>query len=203
MTPELNCRRISIPLLGLDGWYARDGVAISVVSSSTQRVSTIEHADALTVQEIADDVWHHQRQKESAPQERVDLESLSKSVSHILSICKEAIASLGAGDGRSSSSCVIFTSPDSENSEVDIEVAPLPATERGSALMSVGPAPITVVVGGVRVIDRDPRNTSSRHSRRPMLSIAITFDCPVCSVAACRNLSERVQTLVQFPEMCD
>ena len=182
-TAELNCRHISIPMLGVDGWYARESVAVSIVSSSTQRVSTILDADTLTVQEIADEVWRRQREREPVV----------------------AGNFAAAYSTPSSSSCMIFTSPDSENNEVDIEIAPLPAKGRQPMLHAFreGPCPITVMVGGVRVIERDPRNTSSHQSRRPMLSIAITFDCPGCSVAACRKLSERVQTLVQFPEMCD
>ena len=92
-----------------------------------------------------------------------------------------------------SSSCIIYTSPDSENNEVDIDVAPRPES---------GAAPIVVVVGGVRVIDRDPRN-ASRQSRRPMLSVSITIDCPMSNIAVCRKFAEKVQTLIQFPEMCE
>ena len=75
-----------------------------------------------------------------------------------------------------------------------IDVAPRPEG---------GAAPIAVVVGGVRVVDRDPRNTSSRQMRRPMLSVSITIDCPVSSVATCRKLAEKVQLLIQFPEMVE
>ena len=114
--------------------------------------------------------------------------SLAKtSLLNLLSIAEEEVCP--------SSSCIIYTSPDSsENNEVDIDVAPRPEG---------GAAPIVVVVGGVRVVDRDPRNTSSRQMRRPMLSVSITIDCPVSSVATCRKLAEKVQQLIQFPEMVE
>ena len=201
VAPELNCRYRSLFLLGLEGWYQNQGGCnVSVVSTSSQRVSTIKKTEDCTVQEIADQVWNSQREeteRAAAETQRLDLEPPGDILSSISSWAKAFLFDLISAkdeEACSSSCCIIYTSPDSENNEVDIDVAPRPI---------VGAAPIVVVVGGVRVVDRDPRNASFRQSRRPMLSVSITIDCPMSSIATCRKFAEKVQTLVQFPEMCE
>ena len=192
VTPELNCHYRNFSLFGLEGWYPnKGGVSISIVSTHSQRVSTIRGTEECTVQEIADKVWkdQHDKSKRAAiakMQRRVDLVSLCKELSYTFSQAKENLFHLLSG---SDNSCIIYTSPDSENNEVEIDVAPRPEG-----------APIVVVVGGVRVVDRDPRNTSSRQMRWPMLSICISIDCPMSNVANSRKLAEKIQTHVQFPE---
>ena len=74
VAPELNCRYRAFSLLGLEGWYQNEGgVAVSIVSTSSQRVSTIRNVEKCTVQDIADEVWRNQRE-----------EGLSENLSHIL-----------------------------------------------------------------------------------------------------------------------
>ena len=199
VAPELNCRYRAFSLLGLEGWYQNEGgVAVSIVSTSSQRVSTIRNTEKCTVQDIADEVWRNQREEGVAKGKGVRLESLRENLSRILSLARTSLLnllSIAEEEVCPCSGCIIYTSPDSsENNEVDIDVAPRPEG---------GAAPIAVVVGGVRVVDRDPRNTSSRQMRRPMLSVSITIDCPVSSVATCRKLAEKVQQLIQFPEMVE
>ena len=194
VAPELNCRYSTFSLLGLEGWYQNQGgVTVSVVSTSSQSVSTIKKADDCTVQEIADQVWKSQSKEteRAAGIPSWDQKAMGEYASNILSFLINLFSV--AEKEACSSSCIIYTSPDSENNEVDIDVAPRPES---------GAAPIVVVVGGVRVIDRDPRN-ASRQSRRPMLSVSITIDCPMSSIAVCRKFAEKVQTLIQFPEMCE
>ena len=195
VAPELNCRYRTSSLLGIQGWYQdQGGVTVSVVSTSSQRVSTVEKAEDCTVQEIADQVWKNQREEtdRAAGIPSLDRKAIGEYASNILSFLINLFCV--AEEEACSSSCLIYSSPDSENNEVDIDVAPRPES---------GTAPIVVIVGGVRVIDRDPRNASSRQSRRPMLSVSITIDCPMSSIAKCRKFAEKVQTLIQFPEMCE
>ena len=199
VAPELNCRYRTFSLLGLEGWYQNEGgVAVSIVSTSSQRISTIRNAEKCTVQDIADEVWRNQREEGVTKMKRVGLDALSENLLHIMSLAKTSLLnllSIAEEEVCPNNSCIIYTSPDSsENNEVDIDIAPRPEG---------GAAPIVVVVGGVRVVDRDPRNSSSRQMRRPMLSVSITIDCPVSSVATCRKLAEKVQQLIQFPEMVE
>ena len=196
VAPELNCRYSTVSLLGLEGWYQNQGgVTVSVVSTSSQRVSTIKKTEDCTVQEIADQVWKTQREETERADgiPSFDRKAMGEYALKTLSFLINSF-SVVKEEACSTSSCIIYTSPDSENNEVDIDVAPRPES---------GAAPIVVVVGGVRVVDRDPRNASSRQLRRPMLSVSITIDCPMSSIAICRKFAEKVQTLIQFPEMCE
>ena len=61
---------------------------------------------------------------------------------------------------------------------------------------------VVVVVGGVHVLREEvlPRYNSSSSKTHHMLHMNITFHSPS---ASCRKFAERVQQLVQFPDMCE
>merc|ERR1712083_72370 len=101
--------------------------------------------------------------------------------------------------------CVILTSPNSENSDVEIDVAPCSNHPNVPN--------VVITVGGVRVLQQSaPINSyksattnSSNNSgqSRPCLQMSITMNCPAVSIATCRKFTERIQKLVQSPEICD
>ncbi|KAG7354050.1 PH domain containing protein [Nitzschia inconspicua] len=75
--------------------------------------------------------------------------------------------------------CHIFTSPDSDHAQVDLDVV----MER---------VPITVCVSGIRL---------EKENRQPSLCVAITILST--DIDECRAFAETVQKLIQFPEMLD
>ncbi|KAG7350965.1 PH domain containing protein [Nitzschia inconspicua] len=75
--------------------------------------------------------------------------------------------------------CHIFTSPDSDHAQVDLDVV----LER---------VPITVCVSGIRL---------EKENRQPSLCVAITILST--DIDECRAFAETVQKLIQFPEMLD
>ena len=213
--PGIRGRAAPVPLLGsllgpllglgLEGDVAEEGkgggVGVAFVSASGPRlqedVVLIERAESLTVQQIADLVGGREG-RGGAPDRGGP--SLVQGLRDCLSRLRAALDP-AAGAVPAGATCVIYTSPDSENNEVDISVAPgVPSDGPDGAR----PPPVAVLVGGVRVADRDPRTSSrSSTSRRPMLTLSIAIDSPACTIANCRKVAERVQTLVQFPEMCE
>lgn len=75
--------------------------------------------------------------------------------------------------------CHIFTSPDSDHAQVDLDV-------------SLEGVPITVCVSGIRL---------EKEERQPSLSVAITISST--DIDTCRAFAETVQKLIQFPEMLE
>jgi hypothetical protein len=75
--------------------------------------------------------------------------------------------------------CRLWTTPDSVHSQVDVDV-------------NTADCPIVVCISGIRL---------ERESKTPTLSVSVNFNS--ANVDACRSFSERVQRLIQFPEMCD
>lgn len=199
-----NTRRASIPLLGIQGFYQRKSIDISVVtginceSKGANHAVLLENVDSLSVREIANHLLSKSRD-DSYPHRRVEddlqatfLDTVFKKWVKILSYFMSSLIGEKSTDilygTEKFGSCVVLTSPNSENSDVDIEVCP--ASSLGVNMV--------VVVGSVRVI-RDTKDGSIR----PALSMSINIDCPPASVASCRKFSERVQRLIQFPEICD
>jgi len=188
--PVLNSYHIYyLPLL-INGFYASDTIDISVGSgASSQRsnnIVTLRDVGCMSIQQIAEKVArrkHHHRNDTN----------VAESMWSVFSMIGRNLMSWMPLSGKryksQFGSCIVFTSPDSENSEVDIEVAPAPYA---------GGANVAVVVGGVR---RAPPRSSSSSPRHPFLSVAITIDCPAASVGTCRKFVEHVQKLLQFPEV--
>lgn len=197
-----NTRRTSIPVLGIEGCFQRKSINVSVVtgiqhsSEGANHAILLKNVDKLTVRDVANELAA--KSNLISPQ-RESMESnpslLHQIVKRFLRIPMVFLSSLIGKtnldiitDNDKFGSCVVLTSPNSENSDVAIDVSP--STNLGVNMV--------VVVGGVKVF-RDTRGGPIR----PMLSMSITIDCPPASIAACRQFSERIQELVQFPELCD
>lgn len=75
--------------------------------------------------------------------------------------------------------CRLWTTPDSVHAQVDVDVNTIDC-------------PIVVCISGIRL---------EKESKTPTLSVSVNFNS--ANVDACRLFSERVQSLIQFPEMCD
>jgi hypothetical protein len=75
--------------------------------------------------------------------------------------------------------CRLWTSPDSIHSQVDVDVNTIDC-------------PVVVCISGIRL---------EKESKTPTLSVSVNLKS--ANVDSCRSFSERVQRLIQFPEMCD
>lgn len=195
----LKCRRVSNPLIGINGYYfsRRGGVDISLLvpSSEDGKRDDIYNLNgirsSLSVQSVANRIVEEQDRMNEA-----------RKADDLISKISKFIDSVSFWRGPSLGTCLVVASPDhSDHSEVDIDSSPLP----GSGVN------VVVVVGGVRLVrDTKPSSAPGRSSAvnikappKPTLSMSITIDCPICSVSSSRRFAERVQQLVQFPEMCE
>eukprot|EP00591_Stephanopyxis_turris_P009711 CAMPEP_0195528350 /NCGR_PEP_ID=MMETSP0794_2-20130614/30448_1 /TAXON_ID=515487 /ORGANISM="Stephanopyxis turris, Strain CCMP 815" /LENGTH=1203 /DNA_ID=CAMNT_0040659473 /DNA_START=88 /DNA_END=3699 /DNA_ORIENTATION=- len=226
-----NCRSINIPLLGISGFYPNSTVDVSVasgihrLSSGANATVKLTGVEKMTIKDIANHLakkslvlrnnsittttQNSNCERSSAAAMQKKNEQLWKSKLKLFIqtpihgmhnwIHQQHQKCINTGEFGT---CILFTSPNSENSEVDIDVAPsssltaLPKNKND--FIRVGGANMVVVVGGVRIT----QNFRS-DSARPMLSLSITIDCPVANVATCRKFTERVQNLLRFPEVCD
>jgi len=186
--PVLNSHHIYYPPLFINGFYPSDTIDISVVPGASSRGSnhivTLQDVERMGIQEIAEAVARRKHRNQSD-----GTSNMFWSVFHKVGSIISWIPLSGKRNQSQFGSCIVFTSPDSENSEVDIEVAPAP---------HVGGANIAVVVGGIRGAV-GPRSSSA--PRYPILSVSVTIDCPAASVGTCRKFVEKVQKLLQFPEV--
>jgi hypothetical protein len=182
----LKCKRIFIPLLGIDGYYypRGGGVNISLLVPGEDRpddIYTLAGVGSMSVQTIADRIVQEQ--------DRIHEEKKATTNRFV-----EVAMWAGLVERPALGSCLVIASPDdSDHAEVDIDASPL----HGSGVN------VAVVVGGVRLVRDAKQAPSIKPPPRPTLSMSITIDCPVCNLAASRKFAERVQQLVQFPEMCE
>lgn len=183
--PVLNSHTISIPMLGIhDEVYAKSKcIAVSVASNLYAVNSTLlQNVSKMTIQEIACDLW--MAPINSAPKEHQsgnffsDFFSWAIALFHVQSM----------GNVYRKACALVITSPDSENSEIDIDVMPCKKT---------GEPNITIVIGGMRV-RRDDLGKA-----RPLLSMSVSIDSPVCNVGMSRKFAEALQMFIQFPELCE
>lgn len=200
-TPPLKCKRVFLPFIGIDGYYfsRKGGFDISLLVPSAEDgkqddIYNLKGIGSMSVQSIADLIVHEQEIMNDDRTRKDVFARISRLLEHLASL-------IGFGSGQSLGTCLVVASPDhSEHGEVDIDAAPL----EGSGVN------VSVVVGGVRLL-RDAAPVAAIPAGRPnikpppkpTLSMSITIDCPICSVASSRRFAERVQQLVQFPEMCD
>ena len=198
----LKCKRVYLPVLGIDGYYysRKGGVDISLLVPSSQDgkqddIYNLNGIGSVSVQSIADRIVKEQERMNE--DHRVE-----KIFSNVMTLFKNVASLIGFPHRPVLGTCLVIASPDhSDHSEVDIDAAPL----IGSGVN------VAVVVGGVRLVrDTKPGISPNRPSAasikappKPTLSMSITIDCPICNVAASRRFAERVQQLVQFPEMCE
>jgi len=188
-----NTRRTSIPLLGLEGCFQRKSISASVVtgihrsSEGSNHTILLKNVDKMSISDIANSLSKNNCIKTSKTKKSL-IKMLSAIPNFFISnLISKASVDILTGNEKFGS-YVVLTSPNTEESDVAVEVSP--CTTLGINMV--------VVVGGVKVF-RGTRGGAIR----PMLSMSITIDCPPASIASCRKFSERVQELVQFPEMCD
>jgi len=201
-TEPLKCKRVYNPLIGIDGYYfsRKGGVDISLLVPSTEhgKQDDIYHLNgigSMSVQSIADRILEEQERMNENGKSANLLTSAMDLLGHLSSW-------IGLSHDTTLGRCLVIASPDhSDHAEVDIDAAPLIGSNVN----------VAVVVGGVRLVrDATPGVSSGRSTSvsiksppKPTLSMSITIDCPICNVAASRRFAERVQQLVQFPEMCE
>jgi hypothetical protein len=195
---SLKCKRVYNPLIGIDGYYfsRKGGIDLSLLVPSSEdgrrdEIYNLNGIGSMSVQSIADRIVEEQ--------ERMNEENKAKD---LISRVSRFIDSVPVWRRPTLGTCLVVASPDrSDYSEVDVDASPL--TGNG--------VNVAVVVGGVRLV-RDmkaaalpgrPSGVNIKVPPKPTLSMSITIDCPICSVASSRRFSERVQQLVQFPEMCE
>ena len=194
-----NTTRINIPLLGIQGCYQRKRIDVSVVagihrlSKGANHALLIKDVNKLSIRGIANDL---SMKSNSLMANKTDKDKTDSNALHLITWFMSLLISCFIGTKAMKTikgiekfgSCVVLTSPNTENSDVDVEVSP-------SSALGVN---MVAVVGGVRVM-RDTRGGSIR----PALSMSITINCPPANMASCRKFAERVQQLVQFPEICE
>ena len=183
--PVLNSHTISIPMLGIhEEVYARSKcIAVSVASNLYAVNSTLlQNVSKMKIQDIASDLW--MAQMNSVKKEHLrgnffsDFFSWAIGMFHVQRM----------GNIYRKACALVITSPDSENSEIEIDVLPCKKS---------GEPNITIVIGGMRV-RRDDLGKA-----RPLLSMSISIDSPVCNVGMSRKFAEALQMFIQFPELCE
>ena len=196
--PSFNGYKVSIPMLAIQGYFPYRQIDISVAkgihrsSSESNYTSKLCNVDQLTIKDIATQV----AMKISSDNSYKNQSFMSRMFTKLSSLIFQHNQDFG--------SCVVLTSPNSENADVEIDVAPSLSME------SNGNTPtVVIVVGGVRILSQ-PMNKSSSSNRsssstsaRPFLHMSISMNCPASSVATCRKFAERIQKLAQLPEICD
>jgi len=165
--PSFNGRRVSLPVWGIFGYYPRDTVEISVMTSPVDMLK-ICNVEKLSIREIAN----------------VLIEKSGEMKKRKSNLFGRVSSFLFGSDKDTFGSCVVFTSPSLDENEVQIDVAPM-------RYQSDVPN-VVVVVGGV-FYKRDPKNDV----KKPMISISITMDFPGCKVSSCRVFAENVQKFAQ------
>ena len=185
---QLKCKRVFVPLLGIDGYYfpRGGGVNISLLvpgDGKPHDVYTLDNVGSMSVQTIADRIVEEQDRMHEEKKER-----------NATSLLVDLAVWTGLANRSTLGCCLVIASPDdSDHAQVDIDASPL----RGSGVN------VVVVVGGVRLIRDTKLGAAIKPPPKPTLSMSITIDSPICNLGASRKFAERVQQLVQFPEMCE
>eukprot|EP00550_Attheya_septentrionalis_P012393 CAMPEP_0198305226 /NCGR_PEP_ID=MMETSP1449-20131203/57802_1 /TAXON_ID=420275 /ORGANISM="Attheya septentrionalis, Strain CCMP2084" /LENGTH=281 /DNA_ID=CAMNT_0044007759 /DNA_START=255 /DNA_END=1096 /DNA_ORIENTATION=+ len=178
----INCTRINIPLLGVDNYYPNSSVSVSVdMNNHASQFPT--KSDIITLHDVSklpvEDIAHRLTKKDTPTTASTGSEvqkkrgRLSMLVYSLLDavlgqyVAERLMSGDASTEGPMLGNCLVFTTPDSENNQVDIDVAPAP---------SHGNPSIVVVIGGIRVKKVLPL------SSKPMLTMSIVLDCPAVTV---------------------
>jgi len=194
--PAFNGRRVTLPLLGIRGFFPNATIDVSTAlgkhTNGTSGIVKVCNANCLSVVDISKKVV-----------EMVGLRKVGRKFADALlpnflraplTVLSEQldlpVTGLGLV-GRTFGSALVYCSPNNGKSEMEISVSP--ATFQSAAN-------VVVVVGGVKVLQ-----TYSKESRaaiaRPVLQISVTIDVPVANVNSCRRFCERLQQLIRQPEL--
>mmetsp|Transcript_4865 Transcript_4865/g.7039 ORF Transcript_4865/g.7039 Transcript_4865/m.7039 type:complete len:574 (+) Transcript_4865:3-1724(+) len=180
---EVNCKKAYIPTLGIKGCFLRLGSDTSVLHSfkgKSEQIITIANVADLSLDEVSEQI----NDLPSRPTMRGLLR-------RTLSFCS-AMLGLTLNNNNSSGSCLVISCQDTEGDGMDLRIAPR------------GEFNAAVVVGGVRFVRQSSfsKSVSKLNDRlppNPFLSVSVTMDCSVCTIAVCQRFIERVQELLEDP----
>ena len=169
----MNSRRLSVPLLGMDTYYTREQIALSILDQDT--LLTLDDVRSKSLDDISAMISKRQKKFD----ERDDM-----------GICT-ALATLfiEMGNRKDYGSCLIlYSSSAEESSSIEMAVAPRNGFNA------------TVVIGDVSLAcaSRHVRSNSPRLPPIPTLTMSITMDCPACHAVTCRRFAKRIQHLVEL-----
>jgi len=181
---EINSKRAEIPFLGIKGHFLRLGSDVSILGSSngkSEQPVTLANVTDLSFDKIF-------AQIENGTSKPTVIGWLRKSISNL-----DAMFKLGLWDDSSTGSCLVISALDTDGDGTDFRVAP------GDNFNAV------VVVGGLTFVRQSSKTFDSSRdvvtSSKPVLSISVTVDCPVCSIADCQRFVEDIQELLEDPQI--
>lgn len=173
--PSLNGRRVLLPLIGIKGFYQNDGIDIHVVpgvgSSKFWSNTTLklERADRMSVNDVAkSELAFASRIKKEFKSKRAHNNFVNSFMRTIRYFLKKIDTRIFGEFG----SAIILTSPNSKNSDVKIDVAPI---------ANYNAATLVVTVGSIRLLKVDSK-------ARPVLDILMTINFPAVNVPILVNL---------------
>jgi hypothetical protein len=190
----LTYRRCCIPWLGIDVFFRNvsDAVGVSIIETDCP-VVTIHDARNCTIEEIAD-YFSEAKRKATTASHSIDGRTSWRSIFSLL----DYLASLKI---KEFGQCLVILGPSSEECAIDVDVTDLP----------VG-VTVALVLGGIKLV-RDATSSSTATFTdstaspvtppKPVLSLSLTINAPVDHIDSCRRFAERLQQLVQNPELCN
>lgn len=215
--PSLNIMKVIFPsyLFLPTAYYLRENIDISVISGihcdsiHSNQTFLLKHVDKLSIQGVANQLYTNQKNRNDAfsvSQKGMEKNSgLLSFVNRVFSVLYNTVVStsrvisllseeeeeegisLSSFPGKRFGSCVILTSPNSQNQNVEIDVAPC---------VDLG-VNIVVVIGGLYLVPKPGGEAE------PMLNVSVTINNPATNIPSCRSFTEKIQELLQFPELCD
>ena len=173
----MNCRRVSIPLLGIEDSISRNYVNVSILQQG--HLLTIQNVQSKSINDII----------EIMSEQQTSLPMATKTMSAMR--FGTLITTLFPWSKRiDTGSClIIHNSSDDEYNRMNMSVSPANGFNA------------TVTVGSVCLV-KSPRRlsqTTPRVQPTPKISISISMDCPACDVLTCRRFAHRIQQLVELP----
>lgn len=176
----MNAKHVSIPWLGIDGSYVSRELDVSVLNvTTTTTLTTIEEAGRKKIEQIVE-CLESARGMSNVPDNTV--ESVFQTY---------LLRPLGFGRHDSHGRCLVVTSPNQQDVEIDLDILPVTGFN------------VVIVVGGVRLDRPSPDSASPRrgvHRPQPVLSMSLSIDNPACGVGDCKRFAKRVHQLVENPE---
>jgi hypothetical protein len=192
-------QRVSLPLLGIDGYFRYPNHSVLDVSvASEDQVVTLTDFDHDNVQGVATDLLAQERNLQR--QQRAGWMSfLVSSLSRLLPF--------GHTQVRHGRCLVLLTQAESE-----AENQRTSSSDIGGIDITPGRLPegvdVMVVVGGIRLMRNTTPVTTGSPLRTPppkaLLSLSVTINTTsILDTAKCSALAEELQKLIEFPELCD
>jgi PH domain len=173
----MNCRRVIIPLLGIDDSFSREHVNVSILQQG--QLLTLQNVQSKSINDIFEIMSEQQRH---LPIERNT--TIAMRLGTLLPSLFPWNERIDAG-----SCLIIHNSLDDEGNRIDMAVSPINGFNA------------TVSVGSICLV-KSPRRrsqTTPRAQPTPKFSMTITMNCSVCDALTCRRFAQRIQQLVELP----